>query len=280
MQGSCLCGAVAWEVGQEFSHMHHCHCSRCRKSHGTPYGTYLGLPIANLRLLRGEELVRRFESPGSVRLFCSRCGSVVPGGAVGDSEVYVPAASLDGDPGLRPAAHIFVGSKAPWWKIRDALPQFDVLPPGIPVDPIPTRPPLDPVTGAIRGSCLCGGVTFTVEGPPKHVYMCHCLRCRKARAALHACNAFFPASAFRFTRGEELVESYRVPEAERFAQHFCRTCGGKVARPNPERDSVAIPMGAFDEHPGREPEQHIFVGSKASWEEIPGDLPQHAEYPT
>jgi hypothetical protein len=204
---------------------------------------------------------------------------VVPGGAIGGGEVYVPAASLDGDTGLLPSGHIFVGSKAPWWEIRDGLPRFDTLPPGYPVDPIPTRPPLDPDEGEIRGSCLCGGVAFTVKGPPQQAWMCHCLRCRKARGALHACNAFFPAEAFRFTRGEELVESYKVPEAERFMQHFCRRCGGKLPRPNLQRGTVVVPMGTFDDSPGLAPQGHIFVASKAAWEEIPDDLPQYAAYP-
>jgi hypothetical protein len=28
------------------------------------------------------------------------------------------------DPGIRPSAHIFVGSKAPWFTITDDLPQY------------------------------------------------------------------------------------------------------------------------------------------------------------
>jgi hypothetical protein len=49
--------------------------------------------------------------------------------AKGD-QVFIPAGALDDDPGVRPAAHIFVGSKAPWYEIRDELPRFDEWPPG------------------------------------------------------------------------------------------------------------------------------------------------------
>jgi hypothetical protein len=31
--------------------------------------------------------------------------------------------TLDDDPGVRPSLHLFVGSKAPWHDIADALPQ-------------------------------------------------------------------------------------------------------------------------------------------------------------
>jgi hypothetical protein len=35
---------------------------------------------------------------------------------------------LDDDPGVRPACHIFVGSKAPWYEITDNLPQHATRP--------------------------------------------------------------------------------------------------------------------------------------------------------
>ncbi len=37
---------------------------------------------------------------------------------------------LDDDPQVRPALHIFVGSKAPWWSITDDAPQFEEWVPG------------------------------------------------------------------------------------------------------------------------------------------------------
>ncbi len=81
-----------------------------------------------------------------------------------------------------------------------------------------------------------------------------------------------------FTRGQELLPFYEVPEAERFTQTFCRVCGGKMPRVAVERGAV-IPMGALDDDPGFRPQSHIFVASKAPWFEIADDLPQHAEHP-
>jgi hypothetical protein len=56
------------------------------------------------------------------RPFCRRCGSNVPSDHI-PGFVIVPLGNLDDDPGVRPLAHIFVGSKAPWYEIADALPQ-------------------------------------------------------------------------------------------------------------------------------------------------------------
>ena len=280
LEGSCLCGDVTWEAPGPFTPMHHCHCSRCRKSHGTPFATFFGVPREGFRFLEGADGVRSFASgaPGA-RAFCGRCGSVLPGAASEGPHVFVPAASVDGDPGVRPIAHIFVGSKAPWYEICDAALQFDTLPPGYALPPLDDRPPLDPETGEIRGSCLCGGISFALAGPPQRVWNCHCQRCRKARAAVHACNAFFPADAIRFTRGEALRVSYKVEDARFFQQHFCRVCGSKVPRPDPERKIVVVPMGSLDDDPGMRPQRHIFVASKAPWFEIADDLPQSAGPP-
>ena len=53
------------------------------------------------------------------------CGSRAPHLADGSEIWGVPAGLIDGDPGVRPGLHISVGSKAPWWEIRDDLPQFE-----------------------------------------------------------------------------------------------------------------------------------------------------------
>jgi hypothetical protein len=274
MRGSCLCGELRWEAGGGFELASHCHCSRCRKLHGSAYATYA---LTKARGFSLEGAPARFESaPGAVRRFCPRCGSVAPGDAAGGRHP-IPLGGLDGDPGVRPLAHIFVGSKAPWFELHDRLPRFDTLPPGVAANVLPDRPALDP-PGGIRGSCVCGRVGFVIDAPPQIARFCHCSRCRKARAAAHAANLFVAAPALRFTRGASEVVTYKIPEALRFAQSFCRTCGGKLPRVDPERQAAIVPMGALDDDPGLRPQAHIFVASKAPWDEIHDDLPQHAEY--
>ena len=51
-----------------------------------------------------------------------------------EGTVTVPAGSLDDDPGVWPALHLFVGSKAPWWEITDELPTFEDWVPGYGLD--------------------------------------------------------------------------------------------------------------------------------------------------
>lgn len=277
VQGSCLCGDVAWEVRPPLELASHCHCSRCRKLHGTPFTTYGAAPADAFRWLRGHPGVQRYESsPGFFRHFCGRCGSKLPA-EPSEGRVFVPLGSLDGDPGVRPLAHIYAGSKAAWHEITDALPRFDTLPPGFsgPALSTPKRPGAGP--GRIAGSCLCGAVAYEVDAPLPMLRNCHCSRCRRARGAAFATNAVTGIERFRWTRGEDRLRSYKVPEARFFAQVFCGDCGSPMPRLDPGRGIAVIPAGSFDDDPGLRVMEHIFVGSKAVWFEITDTLPRHQE---
>lgn len=277
IRSSCLCGEVRWEVDGELQFMSHCHCSRCRKTHGVAFMTAAAVPESSYRM-QGREHVVRWKSPeGAVRCFCKRCGSAVPM-EPWQNLVFVPCGNLEADPGTRPAFHIFTASKAPWYDIADSLPRFDAYPAGIEAQILPDREPLDP-PGGVRGSCLCGAIAFVVEGQPLRCRYCHCSRCRKAHSAAHATNLVTAANGVRFTRGEDRLSSYKVPDSERFVQVFCSTCGSKMPRRNLELDNAVIPMGALDDDPGIRAQCHIFVPSKAPWFEIADELPQYDGYP-
>jgi hypothetical protein len=278
VSGRCLCGAVAFDVTGSIDMIMHCHCAMCRKSRGAAFGTDGAVPSDGFRWLKGQEGVERFaSSPGGVRPFCRRCGSKVPSDHM-PGFVFVPLGNLDGEPGGRPLAHIFVASKAPWYDIAGDLARFAEYPPGLEISalPDPVREPAP--AGYVRGSCLCGGVAYEVEGAIDLIRHCHCSRCRLARSAAHATNAYIDPARFRFLRGEDLLDSFKVPDAERFRQTFCRVCGSPMPRIVPNRSYLVIPMGSVEGEPGSRPREHIFVGSKAPWYEIADALPQHEEY--
>lgn len=275
-RASCLCAGVTWGAAA-FQGMVHCHCSRCRKFHGTPFATTVIADEASFSL-EGESLIVAYRAEGGgERRFCRRCGSSVPG-APQRSGVVVPAGNFDGDPGIRPEAHYFVASKAPWFVLADDLPRFDAHPPGVEASVFADRAPLDPA-GGIRGSCLCGGVTFVVDGKLIVARYCHCSRCRKGRSAAHASNLLVAGEAVRFSRGQELIATYKVPDARLFAHCFCARCGSAVPRIDTGRNLGIVPMGALDDDLPLRPAAHIFFASKAPWYSVVDDLPHYDEYP-
>jgi hypothetical protein len=276
-RASCLCGDVTWQFDGPLGFMSHCHCSRCRKAHGTGFATYVAGSADSFHL-EGKDQVARFEFQSfPARCFCRRCGSVVPGD-VERGHVFAPAGNFLDDPGVRPRAHIFVASKAPWVEIHDELRRYDAYPADYDAPIVADRPPLDP-PGKPRGSCLCGAVTYIVEGAPRRALNCHCSRCRRERSSAHGSNLFTSADGVRFTRGEDQLDSYKLPEAKFFTQVFCRTCGSPMPRIDRARDLAVVAMGSLDDDPGIRPQAHVFVASKAPWFEIPADgLPRHDEY--
>ncbi len=127
LEGSCLCGGVRYVVDGPLGTVVHCHCSMCRKATGAAFRTRAAVPSASFCWSAGESLLARFESsPGEERTFCRVCGStLVTLFRDRPEEIALALGTLDSDPGIRPSAHVFVGSKAPWYEIDDALPRFD-----------------------------------------------------------------------------------------------------------------------------------------------------------
>lgn len=126
LSGSCLCGGVRYEISGPLSSALYCHCAQCRKASGSSFATNASVARRDFAFIAGEELLGEFESsPGQVRCFCRRCGSpLVKRNAAKPEELRVRMGTLDGDPGIRIAAHIFAASKAPWTELSDGLPQL------------------------------------------------------------------------------------------------------------------------------------------------------------
>jgi len=278
-EGACLCGTVRYGVHGPFNMMIHCHCSMCRKHHGTAFATFAAAPLMGFRWLSGADRIATYKSSEKgTRSFCTSCGSVTPTLAKSMDLAVCPAGNLIGDLEIRPQAHWFVGSNASWYAITDGLPQHEEYPvefgtPGM------ARPEVEPREGIVEGTCLCGAVAFEITGSSQRMVNCHCSRCRRARSAAHATNIVYPLGEFRFTRGEGDVVQYKVAEAQYFTMAFCRHCGGKVARVSRERGIVVVPAGSLDTDPGVRPTSHIYVGSKASWFEITDTLTQYENGP-
>lgn len=133
IHGSCLCRGVRYVIDGPLELAGHCHCSMCRKTHGAAFGTYADVNRSQFHWVEGESLLAQYESsPGNFRYFCSRCGSpLATTVATSADSIAITLGTLDDDPGIRPLAHVFVGSKAVWYEITDELVQFDELPPGI-----------------------------------------------------------------------------------------------------------------------------------------------------
>src|SRR5690242_16925673 len=83
----------------------------------------------------------------------------------------------------------------------------------------------------VTGTCLCGQVSFAIDGRLTPLQLCHATRCRKATGAAFASEMAAKASDLRWIRGADLVTVYEAPllrEPPRYRSAFCRVCGSPM----------------------------------------------------
>ncbi|MDC8830540.1 GFA family protein [Alteromonas gilva] len=127
------------------------------------------------------------------------------------------------------------------------------------------------------GSCLCGTVSFEINGDFDSFYLCHCQHCQKDTGSAHAANLFSHSATLMWQSGEDAVASFTLP-GTRHSKSFCKLCGS--ALPNTQNaDLLVVPAGCLDTKITMLPTAHIFSSSKAVWEEAVGGAPEFGELP-
>jgi hypothetical protein len=125
----------------------------------------------------------------------------------------------------------------------------------------------------LTGSCLCGGIRFEISGPVAGIAQCHCSLCRKSSGTGSIATLRVRAEQLRWLSGEDLVRTFARPSG--YGTSFCSVCGSPAPDPDSARAHYGIPAGLLDGDPALRFIEHIFVGSKAQWDVISGNAPQH-----
>jgi hypothetical protein len=117
-----------------------------------------------------------------------------------------------------------------------------------------------------KGTCLCGAVTFEVNGPLRPVIACHCTQCRKQTGSfMHATAAGDSDLRITSSRG---LKWYRSSDSA--TRGFCGECGSVLFWKGDGRDYTAITAGSIDGPTGLAIEGHIFCGDAGDYYEICG----------
>jgi hypothetical protein len=127
LAGKCRCGAVRYEVADEFRYAANCHCSECRAATGSAFKAFAGIERDKLAVTEGQDQLAVFGEEDLNDTRCAACGSFLYSVVREGDWVHVAMGSLVDDPSIRPSEHIYVGSKARWFEITDELPQSDEL---------------------------------------------------------------------------------------------------------------------------------------------------------
>ncbi|PWQ96249.1 GFA family protein [Leucothrix arctica] len=133
---------------------------------------------------------------------------------------------------------------------------------------------------AIKGSCLCGEVSYEVSGKFKGFMLCHCTRCQKASGSAHVANIFTAPENLKIISGEANIKRYDLPNPPAFGKCFCSNCGSVVPYLNGAGTAVIIPAGTLDEDPGIRPKANIFWKNRAGWFDDGVKAACHDEFPS
>ena len=125
LAGRCMCGAVHYRVADAFVYAVNCHCSICRQATGSAFKAFAAIEREKLEITEGGDSLMIFGDDKNNDTRCKVCGSFLFSVVRDGSFVHIGMGTLVDAPTLRPTAHIFVGSKAPWFEITDDLPQYE-----------------------------------------------------------------------------------------------------------------------------------------------------------
>ncbi|WP_172292961.1 GFA family protein [Pseudoruegeria sp. HB172150] len=129
-----------------------------------------------------------------------------------------------------------------------------------------------------RGSCQCGAVRFEIEGEFERFFLCHCSRCRKGSGSSHGAKLFSSTARLTWLSGEDHLRTYRIPAA-RHQTTFCTNCGAPVPDLRNDGALLMVPAGCLDTPVDFRPLAHIYIASRANWDDHLEDLPAFDERP-
>ena len=128
----------------------------------------------------------------------------------------------------------------------------------------------------ISGECNCGAIAFEADGELSDIFICHCSICRRFTGGNEMAVVLCRNDAFRWLRGEDRIASWKKSDAD-WQSWFCSTCGSTLPGTDSE-EWTFIPAGIITN--GSEKlrvAHHIWVGSKAAWDQIGDRGMQHWE---
>ncbi|WP_254771585.1 GFA family protein [Thalassovita gelatinovora] len=114
------------------------------------------------------------------------------------------------------------------------------------------------------GSCLCGTVSFHINGEFESFFLCHCSRCRKDTGSVHAANLFSSKAKVQWLAGQESIKTFQLPGTQH-AKSFCMICGSALPTVQMNGALLVVPAGSLDSQISIRPNAHICYTDRAEW---------------
>ncbi|TQV88231.1 GFA family protein [Aliikangiella coralliicola] len=128
----------------------------------------------------------------------------------------------------------------------------------------------------ITGECNCGAIAFEISCKVSDVYICHCSICRRSTGSGGIAVVVINNNDFRWLRGNDLIKTWDKPGHD-WQTSFCKSCGSSLPGANDDL-RMYVPAGLITNgEENLKVAHHIWVSSKAAWDEIGDSGKQHPE---
>jgi hypothetical protein len=128
------------------------------------------------------------------------------------------------------------------------------------------------------GSCLCGQVTFEIEGTFDSFYLCHCKFCQKDTGSAHGANLFSTTAQLSWITGTDNVHTFNLPSTKHI-KSFCKECGSALPNQQREEKLLVVPAGSLDTSITVKPAAHLFYSSRACWDDGVENIKKFENFP-
>ena len=130
VSGHCECQAVHYTVTAPAQELYHCHCSRCRRLHGSLFATYAYQKREEIEINHGDTELSIYQGPLARWYFCRHCGCHLFAEHDHNPGVmwYMPSTLKDQHHPAHPPEtekHIFTASRSALETLSGDLPQYD-----------------------------------------------------------------------------------------------------------------------------------------------------------
>ena len=128
-----------------------------------------------------------------------------------------------------------------------------------------------------KGGCYCGAIKFEITSAINDIVFCHCSECRKLQGSAFATNGVVESKDFKLVKGNNDLTEHKLSDTQ--TRFFCKHCGSPIKSENTKvPEKVRVRLGTIDSDILEKPQAHIFIASKANWDNICDEAPQYDQY--
>jgi hypothetical protein len=124
----------------------------------------------------------------------------------------------------------------------------------------------------IKGGCLCGAVTYEVQGDPIFVGHCACENCQRTTGTGHSTVAAFPEPQVT-VHGETTSYQGKGDSGQPTTYQFCPKCGSRLfTRAAAMPGVVMTTLGTMAADADLQPSMMIYGKRRRAWDHVPAGM--------